>query len=90
MKDMSATTPCNISDDTATGTAIVSCEQYEAATLDALLQRNSKKAANKAAALDNEQLGRLHMILSPFMLRRIKKDVESELLDRVFRVRGNS
>jgi DNA helicase INO80 len=42
-----------------------------------------KKAANKAAALDNEQLGRLHMILSPFMLRRIKKDVESELMDKI-------
>lgn len=42
-----------------------------------------KKAANKAAALDNEQLGRLHMILAPFMLRRIKKDVQHELADKI-------
>ena len=26
---------------------------------------------------------RLHMILKPFMLRRIKKDVENELTDKV-------
>lgn len=42
-----------------------------------------KKAANKAAALDNEQLSRLHMILAPFMLRRIKSDVEHELADKI-------
>ncbi|MEQ2199555.1 hypothetical protein XENOCAPTIV_002513 [Xenoophorus captivus] len=29
------------------------------------------------------QLSRLHMILKPFMLRRIKKDVENELSDKV-------
>ena len=30
-----------------------------------------------------EQISRLHMILKPFMLRRIKKDVENELTDKV-------
>ena len=30
-----------------------------------------------------EQLSRLHMILKPFMLRRVKKDVENELSDKV-------
>ena len=42
-----------------------------------------KRAANKAAALDKEQLSRLHMILAPFMLRRCKSDVEHELLDKI-------
>ena len=41
------------------------------------------KAANKAASLNHEQLSRLHMILKPFMLRRIKKDVENELADKI-------
>lgn len=31
----------------------------------------------------SDQLSRLHMILKPFMLRRIKKDVENELSDKV-------
>ena len=30
-----------------------------------------------------DQLSRLHMILKPFMLRRIKSDVENELSDKV-------
>lgn len=30
-----------------------------------------------------EHLSRLHMILKPFMLRRIKKDVENELSDKI-------
>lgn len=30
-----------------------------------------------------DQLSRLHMILKPFMLRRIKKDVENELSEKV-------
>lgn len=33
--------------------------------------------------LISDQLGRLHMILKPFMLRRVKKDVENELSDKV-------
>lgn len=36
---------------------------------------------NKIFELD--QLSRLHMILKPFMLRRIKKDVENEMADKV-------
>ncbi|NXL60183.1 INO80 ATPase, partial [Chordeiles acutipennis] len=31
----------------------------------------------------SDQLSRLHMILKPFMLRRIKKDVENELSDKI-------
>lgn len=31
----------------------------------------------------SDQLSRLHMILKPFMLRRIKRDVENELSDKV-------
>jgi len=33
--------------------------------------------------VDRHQLSRLHMILKPFMLRRVKKDVEHELGDKV-------
>jgi len=33
--------------------------------------------------VDEKQMGRLHLILKPFMLRRIKKDVEHELTDKV-------
>lgn len=33
--------------------------------------------------LDEQQLRRLHMILKPFMLRRIKKNVQSELGDKL-------
>lgn len=33
--------------------------------------------------VDEKQMGRLHLILKPFMLRRIKKDVEHELSDKV-------
>lgn len=32
-----------------------------------------------------DQLSRLHLILKPFMLRRIKKDVENEMADKVTR-----
>lgn len=35
----------------------------------------------------SDQLSRLHMILKPFMLRRIKKDVENELSDKVMSYR---
>ena len=31
----------------------------------------------------SDQLSRLHMILKPFMLRRIKRDVENELSEKV-------
>ncbi|XP_066282143.1 chromatin-remodeling ATPase INO80-like isoform X2 [Branchiostoma lanceolatum] len=40
-------------------------------------------AENKSSPLDENQLSRLHMILKPFMLRRIKKDVENELSDKI-------
>lgn len=36
-------------------------------------------AANGNTELDRTQLSRLHMILKPFMLRRVKKNVEHEL-----------
>eukprot|EP01135_Chromosphaera_perkinsii_P007631 Nk52_evm87s914 gene=Nk52_evmTU87s914 len=39
--------------------------------------------AEKNSGLDENQLRRLHMILKPFMLRRIKKDVENELMDKI-------
>ncbi|XP_070577930.1 chromatin-remodeling ATPase INO80-like [Ptychodera flava] len=39
--------------------------------------------AEKQSGLNEEQLSRLHMILKPFMLRRIKKDVENELSDKI-------
>lgn len=37
----------------------------------------------RAGVSVSDQLSRLHMILKPFMLRRIKKDVENELSDKV-------
>ena len=40
-------------------------------------------AQNKTSRLDSQQLSRLHMILKPFMLRRIKRNVENELPDKV-------
>ncbi|KAJ3035289.1 putative DNA helicase ino80 [Rhizophlyctis rosea] len=39
--------------------------------------------AENKGTLNEHQLRRLHMILKPFMLRRIKKDVENELGDKV-------
>ncbi|TIB92872.1 hypothetical protein E3Q19_01795 [Wallemia mellicola] len=39
-------------------------------------------AENKGAINDN-QLKRLHMILKPFMLRRVKKNVQNELGDKI-------
>ncbi len=39
--------------------------------------------AEKKSVLDEHQLSRLHLILKPFMLRRIKKDVEHEMADKV-------
>ncbi|EDQ93100.1 uncharacterized protein MONBRDRAFT_323, partial [Monosiga brevicollis MX1] len=40
-------------------------------------------AQNSSSKLDEKQLQRLHMILQPFMLRRIKRNVENELPDKV-------
>uniref|UniRef100_A0A3Q3BLI5 Chromatin-remodeling ATPase INO80 n=1 Tax=Kryptolebias marmoratus TaxID=37003 RepID=A0A3Q3BLI5_KRYMA len=39
--------------------------------------------AENKSTIDENQLSRLHMILKPFMLRRIKKDVENELSDKI-------
>ncbi|CAM9931918.1 unnamed protein product [Lampetra planeri] len=39
--------------------------------------------AENKSVIDENQLSRLHMILKPFMLRRIKKDVENELSDKI-------
>lgn len=38
---------------------------------------------NVVSLIPTEQISRLHMILKPFMLRRIKKDVENELSDKI-------
>lgn len=39
--------------------------------------------AEQRATINEKHLSRLHMILKPFMLRREKKDVESELTDKI-------
>lgn len=41
------------------------------------------QSSSALAGFDEHQLRRLHMILKPFMLRRVKKDVESELGQKV-------
>jgi len=40
-------------------------------------------AGGQGNNLNSEQLRRLHMILKPFMLRRVKKHVQKELGDKV-------
>ncbi len=40
-------------------------------------------AENKGSRLNEHQLRRLHMILRPFMLRRVKRNVQNELSDKV-------
>jgi chromatin-remodeling ATPase INO80 len=40
-------------------------------------------AENKGSKLNERQLRRLHMILKPFMLRRVKRNVQNELSDKV-------
>lgn len=37
----------------------------------------------ESEGLNEEQLRRLHMILKPFMLRRVKRDVENELAEKI-------
>jgi DNA helicase INO80 len=39
--------------------------------------------AESKGSMNEHQLRRLHMILKPFMLRRIKKNVQNELGDKV-------
>ena len=41
------------------------------------------RAEGKSAALDKDQLSRLHLILKPFMLRRVKKEVEHEMAAKI-------
>ncbi|KAF7978857.1 hypothetical protein HWV62_44327 [Athelia sp. TMB] len=40
-------------------------------------------AENKGSKLNERQLRRLHMILKPFMLRRIKRNVQNELVEKI-------
>ncbi|GJJ09521.1 hypothetical protein Clacol_003744 [Clathrus columnatus] len=40
-------------------------------------------AENKGGRLNEHQLRRLHMILKPFMLRRVKRHVQNELSDKI-------
>lgn len=40
-------------------------------------------AENKGSRLNEHQLRRLHMILRPFMLRRVKRNVQNELSDKI-------
>ncbi|KAI5124611.1 hypothetical protein M0805_004221 [Coniferiporia weirii] len=40
-------------------------------------------AENKGSKLNEHQLRRLHMILKPFMLRRVKRHVQNELSDKI-------
>jgi DNA helicase INO80 len=40
-------------------------------------------AENKGSKLSEHQLRRLHMILKPFMLRRVKKHVQNELSEKI-------
>lgn len=42
-------------------------------------------AENKGSKLNEHQLRRLHMILKPFMLRRVKRHVQNELSEKVWR-----
>jgi len=44
---------------------------------------NTHRQLTVTCVLRADQLSRLHMILKPFMLRRVKKDVENELSDKV-------
>ncbi|KAJ1912570.1 putative DNA helicase ino80 [Tieghemiomyces parasiticus] len=45
--------------------------------------RDIESHAENKTGLDTHQLSRLHMILKPFMLRRIKKHVQNELGDKI-------
>jgi len=45
--------------------------------------KDIENSVENKSAIDESHLSRLHMILKPFMLRRIKKDVENDLSDKV-------
>jgi DNA helicase INO80 len=40
-------------------------------------------AQTQSGELDQQQVSRLHMILKPFMLRRIKRDVANEMAEKI-------
>lgn len=44
---------------------------------------NAAAGDNKSSRLNERQLRRLHMILKPFMLRRVKRHVQNELSEKV-------
>lgn len=46
---------------------------------DEWFSKDIESHAEQKGKLNEQQLARLHMILKPFMLRRVKKDVESEM-----------
>lgn len=45
--------------------------------------KDIESSAESKSQVDEKQISRLHLILKPFMLRRIKKDVENELTDKL-------
>ena len=45
--------------------------------------KDIESTAESKGQIDEKQISRLHMLLKPFMLRRIKKDVENELTDKL-------
>ncbi|KAK6636981.1 hypothetical protein RUM43_010648 [Polyplax serrata] len=45
--------------------------------------KDIESQAENKSKIDEKHLSRLHLILKPFMLRRIKKDVENELSDKI-------
>ncbi|KAM0788821.1 hypothetical protein ACM66B_002907 [Microbotryomycetes sp. NB124-2] len=45
--------------------------------------KDIESSAEAKGAMNEHQLRRLHMILKPFMLRRIKKNVQNELSDKI-------
>lgn len=45
--------------------------------------KDIESSVDKAGGMNEHQLRRLHMILKPFMLRRIKKNVQNELGDKI-------
>lgn len=52
--------------------------------------KDIESSAETKGAMNEHQLRRLHMILKPFMLRRIKKNVQNELSDKVSDVKRRS
>jgi DNA helicase INO80 len=50
---------------------------------DEWFSRDIERDAEKKSGLNEQQIHRLHMILKPFMLRRVKKDVQHELGQKI-------